>query len=83
LLNAERYEREADLAKALKGAPDAAVPEITSSGQLWATWNEEGFYRFLVTGTAPSGQTARHPMPFYKLRPDDAEAVVVYLKMLK
>lgn len=74
-----------DPAKTLKGAPRAnpAAPDITSSGRLWATWKQEGFYHFLVTGTAPSGQTARHPMPFYKLRPDDAEAVVAYLKTLQ
>jgi mono/diheme cytochrome c family protein len=74
-----------DSAKALKGAPKAnpAPPDITASGRLWATWKEEGFYHFLVTGAAPSGQTAKHPMPFYKLRPDDAEAVVAYLKTLK
>jgi mono/diheme cytochrome c family protein len=74
-----------DSAKALKGAPMAkpAAPDITASGRLWATWKEEGFYHFLVSGAAPSGQTAKHPMPFYKLRPDDAEAVVAYLKTLK
>ena len=74
-----------DLARALKGVTKAnpAPPDITASGRLWATWKEEGFYHFLVTGAAPSGQTAKHPMPFYKLRPDDAEAVVAYLKTLK
>jgi len=74
-----------DAAKALKGAPgaDPATPDITSSGRIWATWKQDGVYHFLTTGTAPSGQTARHPMPFYKLRPDDAEAVVAYLKTLK
>jgi mono/diheme cytochrome c family protein len=75
-----------DSAKAMKGTPKAKppVPDIRASGRLWATWKEEGFYRFLVTGAGPSGQTApQHPMPFYKLRPDDAEAVVAYLKTLK
>ena len=74
-----------DSAKALKGSPKGhpAAPDITASGRLWATWKEEGFYRFLVSGAGPSGQNARHPMPFYNLRPDDAEAVVAYLKTLK
>ena len=74
-----------DSAKVLKGASktNPATPDITSSGRLWATWKEEGFYHFLVTGEGPSGQTANHPMPRYKLRPDDAEAVVAYLKTLK
>ena len=38
-----------DLAKALKGAPNAnpAPPDITSSGRLWATWKEEGSTVFL------------------------------------
>ena len=73
------------MTKALKGAPDAnpAAPDITSSGRLWASWKQEGLDRFLATGAAPSAQTAKHPMPFYKLRPDDAEAVVAYLKTLK
>ena len=74
-----------DSAKALKGASkgNPETPDITSSGRLWATWKQEGFYHFLVTGAAPSGQSAKHPMPFYKLRPDDAEAVVAYLNTLK
>jgi len=74
-----------DSAKALKGVPGAnpAAPDITSSGRIWATWKQEGVYHFLVTGAAPSGHSATHPMPFYKLRPDDAEAVVAYLKTLK
>ena len=74
-----------DPTKTLKGVPKAKppAPDITASGRLWATWKEDGFYHFLVTGAGPSGQTAKHPMPFYKLRPDDAEAVVAYLKTLK
>ena len=72
-----------DLTKALKALDvNPSTPDITSSG-LWASWKEEGFYRFLVTGAVPSGQTAKHPMPFHKLRPADAEAVVAYHKTLK
>ncbi len=74
-----------DAAKLLKGAKTAytTTPDITSSGTLWFSWKEEGFVRFLETGAGPSGQAARHPMPPYKLRPDDAGAIVQYLKTLK
>jgi mono/diheme cytochrome c family protein len=74
-----------DATKLLKGAKTAYTntPDITSSGPLWVSWKEEGFVRFLETGAAPSGQTARHPMPPYKLRPDDAAAIVQYLKTVK
>jgi hypothetical protein len=40
-------------------------------------------FRFLVHGVNPEGKAARPPMPAYKLRPDDAEAMVAYLKSLR
>ena len=38
---------------------------------------------FLKTGNGPFGKPADPPMPTYKMRPEDAEAVVEYLKSLK
>lgn len=72
-------------AKLLKGAriKNATAPDITSSGDLWAHWKEEGFRRFLEAGVEPSGRPAKHPMPQFQLRPDDAAAIVQYLQTLK
>jgi Cytochrome c len=58
-------------------------PDITSSGRLFARWGDEGLVKFLETGVGPSGHAADAPMPAYKLRSDDAAAIVVYLKSLK
>ena len=38
---------------------------------------------FFTTGLTPKGTPAGPPMPTYKLKPDDAEAVVEYLKSLQ
>ena len=51
--------------------------------QLFQRWKAEDLKKFLETGLRPGGGTARHPMPAYKLRPDDAEAMTQYLKSLK
>ena len=74
-----------DATRLLKGVQGHYVntPDITGSGTLWATWKEDGVRNFLERGVAPSGSTAKHPMPAYKLRPDDAESIVQYLKTLK
>jgi mono/diheme cytochrome c family protein len=58
-------------------------PDLTSSGRLFARWGETGLEKFLETGAGPSGHPADPPMPAYKLRPDDAKAIVAYLKSLK
>ena len=60
-----------------------ASPDLTPAGRLWARWKEEGLIKFLETGLGPSGHAADPPMPAYKLRADDAEAIVAYLKSLK
>jgi mono/diheme cytochrome c family protein len=39
--------------------------------------------QFLETGVLPNGSTARPPMPPYRLTPDDARAVVEYLRTLR
>jgi mono/diheme cytochrome c family protein len=59
------------------------APDITSSGMLWKRWGEKGIIRYLETGRDPEGKSALAPMPAYKLRHDDAEAIVNYLKSLR
>ena len=57
-------------------------PDLTKSSRLWQRWGEQGLINFLKTGKGPSGNAADAPMPTYKMSPDDAEAVVAYLKSL-
>jgi Cytochrome c len=57
--------------------------DLTPGGRLWQKWGERGITAFLKTGLGPSGHTADPPMPTYKLKAEDAEAVVQYLKSLK
>jgi mono/diheme cytochrome c family protein len=58
-------------------------PDITPSGKLWAKWGgEAALLKYLTTGLTPSGNTAGPPMPTYRLRPADAEAIVEFLKTL-
>jgi mono/diheme cytochrome c family protein len=59
------------------------APDLTSGSRLFLKWKEEGLARFLETGLGPSGHAADPPMPTYKLKAEDAEAVVAYLKSLK
>jgi len=74
-----------DAARLLKGAriKGTAAPDITAAGNLWLRWKEEGFRRFLEAGVEPSGRPAKHPMPHFQLRPDDAAAIVQYLQTLQ
>ena len=58
-------------------------PDLTRQSRLWMKWGERAFLTFLTTGLGPSGKPADPPMPVYKLRPDDAEAIIDYLKSLK
>lgn len=58
-------------------------PDVTPGGKLWAKWGEAALLKYLQTGLTPSNKPAEPPMPAYKLRPEDAEAVVAYLKTLK
>ncbi len=87
-------EGQPDRSKWLKGGPlpfqpakpveewHAAAPDLTSSGRLFQRWGQKGLVTFLETGRGPSGNRADPPMPLYRLRPEDAEAVVAYLKTL-
>ena len=58
------------------------APDISSTSQLWEKWKFEGIVAFLQTGKNPRGHKAGPPMPAYTLKPEDAEAVAVYLKSL-
>ena len=58
------------------------APDITSTSKLWTNWKYEGFVAFLQTAKNPRGHTAGPPMPAYKLKPEDAEAMAAYLKSL-
>ena len=86
---------ELDTAKWLKGATldfapthemkgwHKTSPDLTSSGRLFTRWGEAGLVKFLETGAGPTGHPADPPMPAYKLKHADAEAIVAYLKTLK
>ena len=58
-------------------------PDLVPGSRLWQRWGEKGITEFLKTGLGPSGHAADPPMPTYKLRAEDAEAIVAYLKTLK
>ena len=58
-------------------------PDLTAASRLWQRWGDAGMLKFLTTGVTPSGGSAGPPMPTYKLRQDDAEAIIEYLKSLK
>ena len=58
------------------------IPDITAEGNLWMLWGEKGMQQFLEKGTSPAGTKPSVHMPAYKLRHDDAEAIVAYLKSL-
>jgi mono/diheme cytochrome c family protein len=57
------------------------APDITSRG-LAGMWSEQALVKFLMTGTDPDGKTARPPMPAFRLNPEDARAVALYLRSL-
>jgi mono/diheme cytochrome c family protein len=58
-------------------------PDLTPSGSLWKKWGEGAILKYLQTGLTPSGKPAGPPMPAYKLRPADAEAILEYLKSFR
>ncbi len=57
----------------------AVAPPIAGLPML----SEKDGVEFLITGKLPGGATPRPPMPQFKLKKADAEAVVAYLKSLK
>lgn len=57
----------------------AVAPPIAGLPML----SEKDAVEFLMTGKLPGGAMPRPPMPQFKLKKADAEAVVAYLKSLK
>jgi hypothetical protein len=60
-------------------------PDITASSRLWSSpsWGQAGVLKILTTGLNPRGSPADAPMPMYKMKQEDAEAIVEYLKSVK
>jgi len=58
-------------------------PDLTRSSSLWMKWGEKALLNYLITGQGPKRTPADPPMPAYKLKPEDADAVVEYLKSLQ
>ena len=83
-----------DTANALKGAMltfqpvkevkgwHKSAPGLTLSSRLWERWGDAGMLKFLTTGVNPNGHPAGPPMPMYKLKTADAEAIIAFLKSL-
>ena len=46
------------------------------------SFTEEQAERVLEKGTGPSGEALRQPMHFYHMNPEDAKAIIAYLKSL-
>jgi len=69
--------------KGVTSDPSVYIPDITAGGNIWMQWGEKGMLRFLEKGTSPSGAKPSIHMPAYKMRHDDAEAIVAYLKSLR
>jgi mono/diheme cytochrome c family protein len=59
------------------------APDLTPAGRLFQKWGEENLFKYLTTGLNPAGKPAGPPMPTYKLAPEDARAIIEYLKSLK
>ena len=58
-------------------------PGLTPDGRLWDRWKEEGIRNYLLTGLNPKGGKADAPMPTYKMKAADVDAIIAYLKTLK
>jgi mono/diheme cytochrome c family protein len=59
------------------------APDISSTSQLFGRWGDDGFKKFLETGLNPRGHAADPPMPQYRFSPEDAAAILQYLKTVK
>jgi mono/diheme cytochrome c family protein len=59
------------------------APDISSTSALFQRWGDDGFKKFLETGLNPRGGSADPPMPQYRFTPEDASAIVQYLKTVK
>lgn len=84
-----------DAAKQLKGSTlefqpigeiprwHKTAPDISSTSPLFQRWGDDGFTKFLETGRNPRGGSADPPMPQYRFTPQDAAAILQYLKTVK
>ena len=59
------------------------APDITPSGKTWQRWGEDAMVKYFMEGVGPRGNPADPPMAAYKMKKEDARAVVDYLKTLK
>lgn len=59
------------------------APDLTPAGKLWRTWGEEALVKFMAEGVTPRGNPPGPPMATYKLKREDARAIIDYLKTLK
>jgi hypothetical protein len=73
----------------LQGAPIWIMPvkPIVNWAQHAPTlagfpYTEEEGERILEQGTGPEGEVLRPPMHIYHMKPDDAKAIIAYLKSL-
>jgi hypothetical protein len=57
-------------------------PNLTSDSNLFKKWGEAALIKYMTTGLGPRGTPADPPMPAYKLKQEDAEAVIAFLKSL-
>lgn len=48
-----------------------------------AGWEEDDFVALLQTGSRPTGETPRSPMPPFRMTRDDATAIYTFLKSLR
>jgi mono/diheme cytochrome c family protein len=46
-------------------------------------WEEEDFITLLMTGSRPTGETPRAPMPPFRMSREDAAAIATYLKSVR
>jgi mono/diheme cytochrome c family protein len=77
--------------KLLQGSPLPFKPSIPMP--VWADkapniaglpgWEDKDAIKFLMTGLAYNDLPGRPPMPQYRLKQEDAEAMVAYLRSLK
>jgi mono/diheme cytochrome c family protein len=59
------------------------APDISGTSPLFQRWGDDGFKKFMETGRNPRGGSADPPMPQYRFTPEDADAIVQYLKTVK
>lgn len=75
----------------LSGAPIPVASPFPN--QQWAAsapkiaglpgWVEADFVTLLMTGSRPTGETPRRPMPPFRMSREDAEAIAAYLRSIR